>query len=192
MIPPRFGNWISLIGRRRSTALYHSISDRVTETGVEKREFYGWETKCNWVFVALLTPKSTRSASVCPCLSRANFVFANRTTCSSVHPLSLPALRSLLPLFASFSVSLFSPFSLSFSLSLLPSHILHLWIHTPLRTHATGARLVNYNKKASSFRRFAHDWLRCLIKEFIRHRNPRRFRRLDVRSRSGYSRVRSS
>lgn len=150
-------------------------------------------TKCNWVFVALLTPKSTRLASVCPCLSRANFVFANRTTCSSVHPLSLPALSlsALLPLFASFSVCPSSPLSLFPSLSLLPSHILHLWIHTPLRTHATGARLVNYNKKASSFRRFAHDWLRCLIKEFIRHRNPRRFRRLGVRSRSGCSRVRS-
>lgn len=149
--------------------------------------------KCNWVFVALLTPKSTRLASVCLCLSRANFVFANRTTCSSVHLLSLSALRALLPLFASSSVSLF-PLSLfpSLFLSLSPSlHILHLWIHTPLRTHATGARLVNYNKKASSFRRFAHDWLRCLIKEFIRHRNPRRFRRLGVHSRSGYSRVRS-
>jgi len=162
-------------------ALYHSISDYVTETGVEKREFYGWErfwprSRLDRLVSARVCPAQTLFLQIEPRVPP----FTLYPSLLSVHfyPSSL---RSLCPS---------SPF-LSFLLSLLPSHILHLWIHTPLRTHATGARLVNYNKKASSFRRFAHDWLRCLIKEFIRHRNPRRFRRLDVRSHSGCSRVRS-
>lgn len=100
----------------------------------------------------------TRVLSVCllPSLPFYLSVLSFLSICLSIC-LPLSIIPSLF-LYLSSSLSLFRPFSLSFS----PR------IRTPLRTHATGAQPVNYNKKASSFRRFAHDWPGCLIKEFIR------------------------
>lgn len=130
---PRFGNWISLIGRRRST-LYHSISDCVTETRVEKREFYGWERNA---IESLLRfwPRSRLdrlvSARVCP----AQTLFLQiepRVPPFTLYPSLLSvhfypsSLRSLCLSFPFLSLS----FSLSSSLSRSPSLNPHPFAHT--------------------------------------------------------------
>lgn len=130
---------ISAIDWQRLTALYHSISDGNWVRKKKRIPRLRVGTKCNWVFVALLTPKSTRPASVCPCVCPAQTLFLQiepRVPPFTLYPSLLFVHFCTLHLLASFSVSLFSPPPLSLPLSLCSSpSLFSISESTPLCAH---------------------------------------------------------